>query len=138
MACCSACRATRRKDDSLDSRKLGVGTHDAPRKGEFLSAQRAEQYTETMKTTGKIERARWRQLGRYRRPDQQLHERLARLDAETPGLGVARREADYLAQVPARLFNIARTGQSTTASKLHDGRDQLFSLKRCRKTGMPR
>ena len=122
----------------LDSRKLGFGTHDAPKKGEFLSAQRAEQYKETMKTTTKIERNAVARKGDIDDQIEQLHERLAQLDAETPGLGVARREDDYVAQVPARLFDIGRTEQGTTATMLHDGRDQFYSLKRCQKTGKPR
>mmetsp|Transcript_20588 Transcript_20588/g.65682 ORF Transcript_20588/g.65682 Transcript_20588/m.65682 type:complete len:253 (-) Transcript_20588:247-1005(-) len=126
------------KSHPPESRKLGFGSHDAPKKGEFLSSQRTAQYKETMMANEAMERDQVFRKGGIEHQISQLEERMKSLEAEHPGLSQERSEDDYVGKVPRRLYDIGRSEQGTTETMLKDGRDQFFSQRRCAKHEKPR
>lgn len=119
------------KSHPLDQRKMGFGSHDAPKKDEFMSGQRAEQHKTAMAVAETAEKEGVSRRGGVDAQIERLQGRLAEIDAEHEGFQTQdRAEDDYVGKVPQRLYDIGRTQQGTTPVFLHDARDQFYSLKR--------
>ncbi|CAK9012031.1 Protein DD3-3, partial [Durusdinium trenchii] len=127
------------KTHPLDDRKLGFGSHDAPKKDEFMSGQRAEQHKHAMKSFEQTEKDSVMRNGSVDDQIERLHQKVAEIDAKYPGFSTATRaEDDFVGKVSKHLYNIGNTEEGSTSVFLKDARDSFFSQKRCKESNKPR
>lgn len=124
----------------LDKRKAGFGSHDAPRRDEFMNWRETMRLHEKLEREGKAEsKAISRNESQYDDEIARLEARVAEIDARDPGFATdVRSEDDWVKKVPTVLFNIGHTKDGTTPVFLRDNRDRFYSHKRNLKTNKPR
>ena len=122
-----------------EMRKKGFGTGDAPKRGEFMSGQRSEQYRDTLRTENRKLVSSTKAKGDIDSQIDALQAKIREIDARNPGYCTERKDkSDFAGTVSKVLYNIGNTEHGTTPVFLKDKRDTFYSQRRCLHFNKPR